>query len=81
MLKLGMVLFFYDCELPIGPSSIDGYLFDEWDGFEVRLRGGGVIGRIGDLIRVICVLGWRLRSMAIKRSIIFIRVFMCVSTT
>ena len=38
MLKLDMVLFFYDCDLAIAPSSIDGYLFDEWDGFEVRLR-------------------------------------------
>lgn len=26
MLKLDMVLFFYDCDLAIAPSSIDGYL-------------------------------------------------------
>lgn len=35
MVKLDMVLFFYDCQTTKDPSSIDAYLFDEWDGLEV----------------------------------------------
>lgn len=36
MVKLEMMVFFYRCEMQTEISLIDGYLFNEWDGFDIE---------------------------------------------
>lgn len=36
MVELEMIVFFYRCEMRTELSSIDGYLFNEWDGFRIE---------------------------------------------